>query len=180
MIIAPLLFVFSHEAVGCRNKQPSRCAFISVGGCQCILLIYSNLPALFCFAVQSQGAEIVNALALFLLLLLDLFIIGRQERLKCREVERRLQTIIEKINGEVPFICLLLAFVFSSCWILFQTWPNMLLIGLSSLALCCTETLRTVSYSCLSCTIVILSYHVAMCFQSVCYQVGVCYVCALE
>lgn len=179
MIIAPLLFFFSHEAVERRNKQPSGCAFISVGGWQCILLIYSNLPALFCFAVQSQGAEIVNALALFLLLLLDLFIIGRQERLKCREVERRLQTIIEKINGEVLFICLLLAFVFSSCWILLRTWPEMLLIELSSLALWCTQTLRTVFY-CLSCTIVILSYHVAMCFQSVCYQVGVCYVCALE
>lgn len=72
------------------------------------------LSAFFCFAVQSQGAEIVNALALFLLLLLDLFMIGRQERLKCREVERRLQTIIDKINGEVSFICLSFAFVFSS------------------------------------------------------------------
>ncbi|KAM6050760.1 transmembrane protein 94 isoform 5-T5 [Chlamydotis macqueenii] len=49
-------------------------------------------------ASHRGGAETVNALALFLLLLLDLFIIGRQERLKCREVERRLQTIIDKIN----------------------------------------------------------------------------------
>lgn len=64
------------------------------------------LSAFFCFAMQSQGAEIVNALALFFLLLLDLFMIGRQERLKCREVERRLQTIIDKINGEVSFISL--------------------------------------------------------------------------
>lgn len=58
----------------------------------------------FPFAPQSHGAEIVNALALFLLLLLDLFLIGRQERLKRREVERRLQTIIDKINGEISLL----------------------------------------------------------------------------
>lgn len=80
-------------------------------------LFTQTSSAFFCFVVQSQGAEIVNALALFFLLLLDLFMIGRQERLKCREVERRLQTIIDKINGEVSFICLLFAFVFSSRWI---------------------------------------------------------------
>ncbi|KAJ6660318.1 hypothetical protein lerEdw1_017741 [Lerista edwardsae] len=45
-----------------------------------------------------EGSEIVNALALVLLLLLDLFLIGRQERLKRREVERRLQNIINQIN----------------------------------------------------------------------------------
>lgn len=99
-----------------------------------------TLSAVFCFAVQSQGAEIVNALALFLLLLLDLFMIGRQERLKCREVERRLQTIIDKINGEVSFICLSFAFVFSSYWIFLQTWSHTLLIELTSLLLRHTET----------------------------------------
>jgi len=70
--------------------------------------------------VQSQGAEIVNALALFLLLLLDLFMVGRQERLKCKEVERRLQMIIDKINGEASFICLSFGFVFPPYWIFHQ------------------------------------------------------------
>ena len=50
--------------------------------------------------LNSEGSEIVNALALFLLVLLDLFVIGRQERLKRREVERRLRNIISRINGE--------------------------------------------------------------------------------
>lgn len=98
------------------------------------------LSAFFCFAVQSQGAEIVNAVALFLLLLLDLFMIGRQERLKRREVERRLQAIIDKINGEVLFICLLFAFVFSSHWIFLKTWSHTSVIELTSLPLCYTET----------------------------------------
>uniref|UniRef100_A0A7M4EAC3 Transmembrane protein 94 n=1 Tax=Crocodylus porosus TaxID=8502 RepID=A0A7M4EAC3_CROPO len=65
------------------------------------LMLLAAVLLLCCYGSQpqgSQGAEIVNALALFLLLLLDLFLIGRQERLKCREVERRLQTIIDKIN----------------------------------------------------------------------------------
>lgn len=76
-----------------------------LAACSIHLLKPHLLSPFFCFAVQSQGAEIVNALALFFLLLLDLFMIGRQERLKCREVERRLQTIIDKINGEFLFIC---------------------------------------------------------------------------
>uniref|UniRef100_A0A452H1Q1 Uncharacterized protein n=1 Tax=Gopherus agassizii TaxID=38772 RepID=A0A452H1Q1_9SAUR len=65
------------------------------------LMLLAVLLLLCCYGSQphgSQGAEIVNALALLLLLLLNLFLIGRQERLKRREVERRLRTIIDKIN----------------------------------------------------------------------------------
>lgn len=43
----------------------------------------------------------MNASALFLLLLLNLVLIGRQDRLKRREVERRLRGIIDQIQGEV-------------------------------------------------------------------------------
>lgn len=48
----------------------------------------------------SHGVELVNASALFLLLLLNLVLIGRQDRLKRREVERRLRGIIDQIQGE--------------------------------------------------------------------------------
>lgn len=44
--------------------------------------------------------ELVNASALFLLLLLNLLLIGRQDRLKRKEVERRLRGIIDQIQGE--------------------------------------------------------------------------------
>lgn len=44
--------------------------------------------------------ELVNASALFLLLLLNLVLIGRQDRLKRREVARRLRGIIDQIQGE--------------------------------------------------------------------------------
>lgn len=50
----------------------------------------------------SRGVELVNASALFLLLLLNLVLIGRQDRLKRREVERRLRGIIDQIQGEGP------------------------------------------------------------------------------
>ncbi|XP_025902554.1 transmembrane protein 94 isoform X1 [Nothoprocta perdicaria] len=89
-------------------KEVWRSSFLYHGNrCSCFhwpgasLMLLAVLLLLCCYGSQpqgSQGAEIVNALALFLLLLLDLFMIGRQERLKCREVERRLQTIIDKIN----------------------------------------------------------------------------------
>ncbi|KAH0629482.1 hypothetical protein JD844_011572 [Phrynosoma platyrhinos] len=59
---------------------------------------YSHIPCLGWDGVANEGSEIVNALALFLLVLLDLFLIGRQEGLKRREVERRLRNIINKIN----------------------------------------------------------------------------------
>uniref|UniRef100_A0A673M652 Transmembrane protein 94-like n=1 Tax=Sinocyclocheilus rhinocerous TaxID=307959 RepID=A0A673M652_9TELE len=42
----------------------------------------------------SQGIELVNAGALFLLLLLNLFLIGRQQRLQMSEMVRRLKSII--------------------------------------------------------------------------------------
>lgn len=42
----------------------------------------------------------MNATALFLLLLLNLILIGRQDRLKRQEVERRLRGIIDQIQGE--------------------------------------------------------------------------------
>lgn len=48
----------------------------------------------------SRGVELVNASALFLLLLLNLTLIGRQDRLKRQEVERRLRGIIDQIQGE--------------------------------------------------------------------------------
>ena len=48
----------------------------------------------------SHGVELVNASALFLLLLLNLVLIGRQDRLKRREVERRLRGVIDQIQGE--------------------------------------------------------------------------------
>lgn len=48
----------------------------------------------------SHGVELVNASALFLLLLLNLLLIGRQDRLKRHEVERRLRGIIDQIQGE--------------------------------------------------------------------------------
>lgn len=42
----------------------------------------------------------MNAAALFLLLLLNLILIARQDRLKRREVEWRLRGIIDQIQGE--------------------------------------------------------------------------------
>ncbi|XP_072501786.1 transmembrane protein 94 isoform X7 [Notamacropus eugenii] len=57
-----------------------------------LLGCYGNQPA------GSHGVELVNATALFLLLLLNLILIGRQERLKRQEVERRLRGIIDQIS----------------------------------------------------------------------------------
>ncbi|XP_029456392.1 transmembrane protein 94 isoform X2 [Rhinatrema bivittatum] len=65
------------------------------------LMMMAVLFLLCCYGNQpdgSQGAEIGNALALFLLLLLNLFLVGRQEALKRREVMRRLLNIINKIR----------------------------------------------------------------------------------
>ncbi|XP_077019898.1 transmembrane protein 94 isoform X2 [Tamandua tetradactyla] len=50
----------------------------------------------------SRGVELVNASALFLLLLLNLILVGRQGRLKRREVERRLRGIIDQIQDRSP------------------------------------------------------------------------------
>ncbi|XP_041075800.1 transmembrane protein 94 isoform X2 [Polyodon spathula] len=66
------------------------------------LTLLAVIALLCCYGSQpqgSQGIEIVNAGALFLLLLLNLFLIGRQERLKNSEVVRRLQAIIDKLNN---------------------------------------------------------------------------------
>lgn len=52
------------------------------------------------FLPASHGVELVNASALFLLLLLNLVLIARQDRLKRREVEWRLRGIIDQIQGE--------------------------------------------------------------------------------
>uniref|UniRef100_A0A8C1ZHI8 Transmembrane protein 94 n=1 Tax=Cyprinus carpio TaxID=7962 RepID=A0A8C1ZHI8_CYPCA len=47
---------------------------------------------------NNQGIELVNAGALFLLLLLNLFLIGRQQRLRMSEMVRRLKSIISQLN----------------------------------------------------------------------------------
>ncbi|XP_037596970.1 transmembrane protein 94 isoform X8 [Cebus imitator] len=65
------------------------------------LMLLAVLLLLGCFGGQpagSRGVGLVNALALFLLLLLNLVLIGRQDRLKRQEVERRLRGIIDQIQ----------------------------------------------------------------------------------
>ncbi|XP_044309887.1 transmembrane protein 94 isoform X1 [Varanus komodoensis] len=89
-------------------KEVWKTSFLYHGNrCSCFhwpgasLMLLTVLLLLCCYGSQpqgSEGSEIVNALALFFLVLLDLFLIGRQERLKRREVERRLRNIINKIN----------------------------------------------------------------------------------
>lgn len=79
--------------------QSNRCSCFHWPGATLMLL--AVLLLLGCCGGQpagSQGVELVNACALFLLLILNLFLIGRQDRLKCREVERRLQGIIDQIR----------------------------------------------------------------------------------
>ncbi|XP_072846654.1 transmembrane protein 94 isoform X10 [Pogona vitticeps] len=89
-------------------KEVWKSSFLYHGNrCSCFhwpgasLMLLTVVLLLCCYGSQpqgSEGSEIVNALALFLLVLLDLFVIGRQERLKRREVERRLRNIISRIN----------------------------------------------------------------------------------
>ncbi|XP_030151338.1 transmembrane protein 94 isoform X12 [Lynx canadensis] len=65
------------------------------------LMLLAVLLLLGCHGGQpagSHGAELVSASALCLLLLLNLILIGRQDRLKRREVERRLRGIIDQIQ----------------------------------------------------------------------------------
>ncbi|OWK14090.1 hypothetical protein Celaphus_00001636 [Cervus elaphus hippelaphus] len=65
------------------------------------LMLLAVLLLLACCGGQpagSRGVELVNASALFLLLLLNLVLIGRQDRLKRREVERRLRGVIDQIQ----------------------------------------------------------------------------------
>ncbi|XP_068932519.1 transmembrane protein 94 isoform X6 [Petaurus breviceps papuanus] len=77
----------------------NRCSCFHWPGASLMLLVvllllgcYGNQPA------GSHGVELVNATALLLLLLLNLILIGRQERLKRQEVERRLRGIIDQIS----------------------------------------------------------------------------------
>nr|XP_056713530.1 transmembrane protein 94 isoform X1 [Euleptes europaea] len=89
-------------------KEVWKASFLYHGNrCSCFhwpgasLMLLTVLLLLCCYGSQpegSEGSEIVNALALFLLLLLDLFLIGRQERLKRWEVEGRLRNIINRIT----------------------------------------------------------------------------------
>nr|XP_031324931.1 transmembrane protein 94 isoform X1 [Camelus dromedarius] len=65
------------------------------------LMLLAVLLLLGCHGSQpagSHGVELVNTSALFLLLLLNLVLIGRQDRLKRQEVERRLRGIIDQIQ----------------------------------------------------------------------------------
>lgn len=65
------------------------------------LMLLAALLLLGCYGGQpagSHGVELVNAAALFLLLLLNLILIARQDRLKRREVEWRLRGIIDRIQ----------------------------------------------------------------------------------
>lgn len=50
--------------------------------------------------LHSSGIELVNAAALLLLFLLNLLLVGRQERLKRTEMVRRLKGIISQLSGE--------------------------------------------------------------------------------
>ncbi|KAI4802726.1 hypothetical protein KUCAC02_006304 [Chaenocephalus aceratus] len=69
-----------------------------------------ELPSLYCQPKGSSGIELVNAAALLLLFLLNLLLVGRQERLKRTEMVRRLKGIITQLSdylsgcvGEVPW-----------------------------------------------------------------------------
>ena len=57
--------------------------------------VFSPLPLR-----PSSGIELVSAAALLLLFILNLLLIGRQQRLKSSEMVRRLKTIISKLDGE--------------------------------------------------------------------------------
>ncbi|XP_064423623.1 transmembrane protein 94 isoform X2 [Latimeria chalumnae] len=65
------------------------------------LMLLAVILLLCCHQSQpegSQGIEIVNAVALFLLLLINLYLTVRHERLKTSETMRRLQSIIDGLN----------------------------------------------------------------------------------
>lgn len=60
-----------------------------------------NLTRLCCsFHLHSSGIELVNAAALLLLFLLNLLLVGRQEKLKRSEMVHRLKGIITQLSGE--------------------------------------------------------------------------------
>ncbi|XP_068119528.1 endoplasmic reticulum magnesium-transporting P-type ATPase isoform X2 [Hyperolius riggenbachi] len=66
-----------------------------------LLMLIATVLLLCCYGIQpagSQGSEVGNACSLLLLLLLDLFLMRRQELLKLTEVEGRVQRIIMQIE----------------------------------------------------------------------------------
>ncbi|XP_040186186.1 transmembrane protein 94 isoform X5 [Rana temporaria] len=66
-----------------------------------LLMLIATLLLLCCYGSQpdgSQGSEVGNACALFLLLVLDLFLMRRQEQLRQQEVDVRVQRIIAQID----------------------------------------------------------------------------------
>ncbi|XP_072098754.1 transmembrane protein 94 isoform X2 [Mobula birostris] len=65
------------------------------------LMVLAAVLLLCCYGSQpigSQGSAVLNAGVLFLLVFLNLYVIGRQGRLKKGEVVARLQEIIKKLN----------------------------------------------------------------------------------
>lgn len=62
-------------------------------------MISMKLLLILCF--HSSGIELMNSTALLALLLLNLLLVGRQERLKRREMVRRLKGIITQLDGEL-------------------------------------------------------------------------------
>uniref|UniRef100_A0A8C2RV10 Transmembrane protein 94 n=1 Tax=Capra hircus TaxID=9925 RepID=A0A8C2RV10_CAPHI len=89
-------------------KEMWRSSFLHHGNrCSCFhwpgasLMLLAVVLLLACCGGQpagSRGVELGNACALFLLLLLNLILTGRQDRLKRREVERRLRGVIGQIQ----------------------------------------------------------------------------------
>ncbi|KAM9296341.1 transmembrane protein 94 [Gastrophryne carolinensis] len=66
-----------------------------------LLMLIATLLLLCCYGSQPdgcQGSEVGNACALLVLLFLDLFLMRRQERLRRREVDSRVQRIIKQID----------------------------------------------------------------------------------
>lgn len=57
--------------------------------------------ALLKFCCHSSGIEVMNSTALLVLFLLNLLLVGRQERLKRGEMVRRLRGIITQLDGEL-------------------------------------------------------------------------------
>lgn len=65
----------------------------------CIFYLRNVFGFIVLCVLPSSGMELVSAVALLLLFLLNLLLIGRQERLKSSEMVRRLKNIISKLDG---------------------------------------------------------------------------------
>lgn len=87
-------------AVRSRREWGGQCGALGWLGCRAPQPPLARTPRTPSPLAASRGVELVNASALFLLLLLNLVLIGRQDRLKRREVERRLRGVIDQIQGE--------------------------------------------------------------------------------